>query len=216
MAQKKSHPKSRRRRRQTPPLLGEFRPELADEPVHARLYNDDDEYIKLKQATGIPNSELVRNYVRKGVEAERLGRAARDPYVARLVDLLNATLDEHTGKLERRLSAELHTLRRLTATAVVLANSSMRLLELYAATGAPPTRKVFEERRRSFLGELSERVVKEAEGILDTMLDERESVLSLLAEKELTSPVGDADLNAALDSENLSPAEGEDDEDTNP
>jgi hypothetical protein len=38
----------------------------------------------------------------------------------------------------------------------------------------------------------------------------------LLAEKGLTSPVGDADLNAALDSENLSPAEGEDDEDTNP
>jgi integrase/recombinase XerD len=64
----------------------------------------------------------------------------------------------------------------------------MRLLELYAATGAPPDPKALKDRRRSFLGELSRQLVAEAEDMLDIMLNERESTLSLLAEKGLTSP----------------------------
>lgn len=199
MAAKKSPTKSRRKKKREPLLLGEFRPELAEEPVHARLHQDDDEYIKLKQSTGISSSELVRHYVRKGIEAERLRHAARDPYVAKLLELLDSTVVRSVGKLERRLSAELHTLRRLVATTIVISNASMRLLEFYTALTPPPTAKAVEERRRAFFDSLYQLFITEAEGMLEGMLDERESLLTILAERGLTSSIKDSDLDAALD-----------------
>ena len=203
MSRKKSTPKSRhkfsRRRRRDPFLLGDFRPELADEPAHSRLYVDDDEYIKQKQATGVSQSELIREYVHKAVEAERLRRAARDPYVAKLVELLNTTVSRHTEKLERRLSMEFHTLRRLTASTIVLGNAALRVLEAYVASQPPPDEAAIAERRKAYFTGLYRKFISEAEGILGGMLDERDEALALLAEKELITGLQDHELEATLE-----------------
>lgn len=213
------------RKRATPPKIRKRKPRFVldtYEPqtgpkVQSRLFSSDDEYLRAKMiATGKGESDVIRALVRKGIASERLENASKDPNVKNLLKVVETTLAEHSAKLERRLSVELHTLRRLIATAVVLSSSSMRLLELYAATGAPPTPKALEERRRSFLNTLSRQLVAEAEEMLDSMLTERELALSSLAEIGLTSPVKDTDLNVALDAQSPSPADQEDEEDINP
>jgi hypothetical protein len=89
-------------------------------------------------ATDKSEAAVIRDLVLKGVKAERLERAARDPVVNALLRAMNDVVVSHTARLERRLSLEFHTLRRLTATTIVLAHAAMRILETYVAVVPPP------------------------------------------------------------------------------
>jgi hypothetical protein len=140
----------------------------------------------------------VRDYVRKAIEAERLRRAARDPYVGKLIELLDTTIARHTAKLERRLSMEFLTLRRFVATTIVLSNLAYGILETYIAAQPPPDDLTLAERRKSFFGALKQRYINEAEDIMDRALVDRDDVLTKLFEKGLVTGVQDLDLYAAI------------------
>jgi len=140
---------------------------------------------------------------------DRLERASKGPNINILLKVIDDELAGHFAKLERRLSAEFHTLRRLVATAVVLSTSSMRLLEFYTAQAPPPPLKAVEERRRLFFTALNQQFITEAESMLEGMLEERETLLTTLAESELITTLKDSDLDAALDTSKWQPEDGE-------
>lgn len=193
------HSKSTGKSRRRPFVLDEHEPDLGPK-VQTRLFSDDDEYLRGKlTSTGKTEADLIRRWVRRGIKAERLERAARDPVVNSLLRALDDVLGAHTARLERRLSMEFHTLRRLTATTIVLANAAMRILEAYVASQPPPDEAALAGRRKSFFGALYRRYIKEAEGIMDGMLDERDGVLDLLVEQELLTGLRDRDLSEAID-----------------
>lgn len=140
-------------------------------------------------ATGKTEAAVMRSLVCEGVKAERSERAARDPLVG-----------PHTTKLERRLSLKFHTLRRLTATTIVLAHAAIRILETYVAVEPSPADAEVAARKKAFFHTLYRRLIGEAESerLMEGMLDERDNVLSLLAEKELITALRDEDLEALL------------------
>jgi hypothetical protein len=166
----------------------------------SRLHVADDEYVEAKiRSTGISEAALIRNLVNKGIRLERLERAGRDPVVNTLLDTVEDLLSAHLDKLERRLSAEFHTLRRLTATTIVLSHATLRLLETYVATEPPADQKALAERRKAFFTRLFRQYIADSEKIMEGMLDEREMVLTALADSGLITPLKDTDLESALD-----------------
>lgn len=203
-------PQSPKRRTQArkgraPRILHEPEPEVGQKR-QSRLHVSDDEYVESTiRSTGISEAALIRNLVHKAVRLERLERAGRDPVVNTLLDTVENLLSTHLDKLERRVSAELHTIRRLTATTVVLSNASMRLLEAYVATEPPADQKTLAARRKSFFAALYQRFIAESEKIMEGLLDERETVLSTLAESGLITALKDADLDAVLDASKNAP-----------
>jgi hypothetical protein len=192
--------KSTTRKRRTARIFHDSNPEVGPKR-QSRLQVADDEYVEATiRSTGISEAALLRNLVNKGIRLERLERAGRDPVVNTLLDTVEDLLSAHLDKLERRLSAELHTLRRLTATTIVLSNASMRLLEAYVATEPPADQKALAERRKAFFNRLYQQYIAESEKIMEGMLEERETVLTTLANSDLITPLKDADLETALDS----------------
>lgn len=190
--------KSKPARARTSRLLDEHEPELGPKR-QSRLHLDDDEYVRTKMiATGKTEAAVIRNLVRKGAKAERLERAARDPVVNALLRVMNDVVGSHTSRLERRLSLEFHTLRRLTATAIVLAHAALRILETYVAVEPPSADAEVVERKKAYFNSLYRRFIGEAESIMERMLDERDDALSLLVEKELITALRDEDLDATL------------------
>jgi hypothetical protein len=101
--------------------------------------------------------------------------------------------------LERRLAIESHTLRKMIATTIVLANVAMGILETYTATDAPPEQTTLALRRKTFFNSLYQKFMAESETIMDGMLDERDGTLTLLKEKELISDIRDQDLESAIE-----------------
>lgn len=129
--------RKRSSKRKAPLLLDEHERGFGPK-VQGKLYEDDDLYLRSKMETTRKfESEIVRILVRKGVRMDRLERASRDPNVNILMKVVDQTLNHHIARLERRLSTELYTLRRLVATTIVMANVAMRLIEAYTATQPP-------------------------------------------------------------------------------
>jgi hypothetical protein len=191
--------KSTTRKRRTARIFHDSNPEVGPKR-QSRLHAADDEYLEANiRSRGISEAALIRNLVNKGIRLERLERAGRDPVVNTLLDTVEDLLSAHLDKLERRLSAEVHTLRRLTATTIVLSNATMRLLETYVATEPPADQKALAERRKAFFTRLYHQYIAESEKIMEGMLDERETVLTTLADSDLITPLKDDDLESALD-----------------
>lgn len=141
---------------------------------------------------------MIQNLVRKGVKAERLERSVRDPVVYTFLSVMNDIVGSHTAKLEHRLSLEFHTLRRLSATAMVLEHAAMLILETYVAVEPPPADAEVVGRKKSILQHPLPAVLERGRKHNRGMLDERDEALSLLVEKELITTLRDEDLDATL------------------
>ena len=124
--------------------------------------------------------------------------ATRDPVVNALLRAMNVVVGSHTARLERWLSLEFRTLRKLTATAIDLAHAAMWILETYVAVEPPPANAEVIGRKKAYFDTLYRRLIGEAERIMEGMLDERNNALSLLVEKELITALKDEDLDATL------------------
>ena len=119
----------------------------------------------------------MRSLVRKGVKAERLERAARNPVVNALLRAMNVVIGSHTARLERRLSLEFPTLCRLTATVIVLAHAVMRILEHTSPQSRGwPTGRSSDAKKHTY-NTLCQRLISETERIMEGMLDERNDAL---------------------------------------
>jgi hypothetical protein len=158
--------KSKPARARTIRLLDEDEPELGPKR-QSRLHLDDDEYGQTKMSvTGKTEAAVMRSLVRKGVKAGRLELATRDLVVNALLRAMNDIVGPHTTRLERRLSLEFHTLRRLTATTIVLAHAAMRILETYVAVEPPPADAEVVGRKKAYFDTLYRRLIGEAERIM--------------------------------------------------
>jgi hypothetical protein len=147
---------------------------------------------------GKNEAAVMRSLVRKGVQAEPLECATRNPVVNALLQAMNDVVGSHTARLERRLSLEFHILRRIATTTIVLAHAAMRILEPYVAVEPPPAAAEVTARKKAFFNTLYRRPVGEAERLMEGMLDERDNALLLLVEKELITALRDEDLEATL------------------
>lgn len=177
-------------------LLDEHEPDLGPR-AQCLLFLDDHEYVRSKMAaTNKTESEVIRTLVRKGIRAERLERAARDPVVNTLLKAVSEILGAQTAKLERRLSVETHTVRRLLASNLVFGTASLRLLEAYAAGQPPPDAATIAKRRRDYFAAFFQTQINEATGIIDGALDERYALLETMSERELITALQDLDLEA--------------------